>query len=143
MELKLAVVLECDPEGCQVQDVTGGQAYFAAYSALARDRVFIHPRQLVVIDAAAHPPEIVWRWHRVQVLEVKPEGVVVALRGEYSTATTVPELPVEVAPGDEVWATGAPNGFEIHDLIVDERPAHPESLLAYIKPVIDKVYHQA
>ncbi len=140
MELKLAVVQSCSPEGCQVQDQNGGPPYTAVYSALARDRVRIRQKQLVAVDSAANPPEIVWRWHLLEVLETKPEGIVVALNGEYFDGIPLAELPLEVHPGDKVWAAGLPVGYEIHDLVTDEGAAHPERLLAYITPVIEKVY---
>ena len=143
MKLKLAIVQECGPEGCKVQDLNGAEPYQAAYSALVRDRIRIRQRQMVAVDSSANPPEIVWRWHRPQVLETKPEGIVVALGGEYCNAVTLAELPLEVQAGDQVWACGVPDGYEIHDRVVDEQPAHPERLLAYITPVIEAVYKPA
>ncbi len=140
MQLELALVQSCAPTGCRVQR-RDGSVIDAIYSPLVRDRIDIHPQQLVALDMAADPPQIVWRWVRARAHELTPSTVIVDDgRATLVELVRVAALDVAVAEGDDLWTcrTGGPP--ELHDRAVGGWPADPTRLLAYIRPVIEAIY---
>ncbi len=141
MNLGLAVTISCTEMGCQVQWVGSGDVVTTNYSALVRERINIRAQQLVAIDRNPPIPEIVWRWVKATVIEVN-EGTVGIddCMGKLGFATRVASLPLRLSIGDEVWFCNTDQDLEVHDLVVDGKPAHPERLLEYITPIIERVY---
>ena len=141
MNLEIAVTNGCTKTGCQVRLVGSGDVISTHYSALVRDRIRIRAQQLVAIDRAPPIPEIVWRWVRATVIEVNESTVGIDDRmGKLGFATRVASLPLRLSIGDEVWFCNTDQDLEVHDLIVDGKPVHPERLLEYITPIIERVY---
>ena len=141
MKFELAVTLSCTETGCQVQLVRGGDVLTTHYSSLVRDRIWIRARQLVAIDLSQPIPEIVWRWVRAIVLEVNEESVGIDdCMGRLGFASRVATLPLSLAEDDEVWFCKTDQELEVHDQIVKGKPAHPDRLLVYITPIIERVY---
>lgn len=143
MKLELAIVFTCNKTGCQLRLVNGNAAVEATYSSLVQDRIKIRPQHLVVIDMDTKPPEIVWRWLRAAVIELSAGIIVVDdMKGNPVEVSLVPDLPLRLEIDDEVWACGTPRGYEIHDIILDGKPTHPNRLLDYITPIIEEIYQQ-
>ena len=145
MKLELAVVLSCSENGCRVRTLKGDTLIEALYASLVKNRIKIQPEHLVAIDVSGNTPEIVWRWIRAAVLEIKASSVDVVgdMGGHRAEVSLVPDLPLELSIDDEVWVCGTGRAYEVHDLIVDGKPAHPERLLNYIKPIIKEIYPEA
>ena len=141
MKLELATVLDCSDVGCRVKPLESDAFIEARYSRLVQNRIMIKPAHLVAVDMSVNPPEIVWRWRRAIVIELSPDIVVVGdIQGHPGKLTSVPDLPLALALDDEVWMCGTGRAFEVHDIIVDDIPAHPKRLLEYITPIIDDIY---
>ena len=141
MKIQLALVLTCNENGCLVETLPEKGTLKAVYSSLVQDRVMIQPEQLVALDLEPDPPEIIWRWLRGLVIELGEEAIVVDdMQGHPASVTLVPELPLTLALDDEVWICGTGRDFEVHDLILDGRPTHPEQVLKYITPIIEEIY---
>ncbi len=145
MKLELAIVLSCTETGCSVKPLRDDACIETRYSVLVQNRIKIQAAHMVAIDGSADPPEIVWRWLRAAVIELNQDFVVVVgdMKGHPGKVTLVPDLPLTLSLDDEVWVCSTGRAYEIHDLIVDGKPAHPDRLLKYIKPIIDKVYCNA
>ena len=133
MKLELAVVLACTESGCQVKPIRNDTLIEARYSPLVKNRIRIQPNHLVAVDTSGDSPEIVWRWIRAALIEVDERAVAVVgdIHGERGEVTRAPDLPLELNPDDETWVCGTGRAYEVHDLIVDGKPAHPERLLEY------------
>ena len=141
MKLELAIVLTCNKSGCRVAPLKDNSPIEARYSSLVYDRIKIQPEQLVAINTYTNPPEIVWRWIRAAVIELTPGIVVVdEMQGHSAKVSPVQELPLRLELDDEIWTCGTGHDFEIHDIIVDGKPAHPDLLLKYITPIIEGIY---
>lgn len=143
MKLELAIVFACNKTGCRVSLVKGNSTIEAVYSSLVQDRIKIQPQQLVAIDMKANPPEIVWRWVRAAVIELSDNIIVVGdIKGHPAKVSLVPDLPMMLEIDDEVWACSTGRDNEIHDIILDGKPTHPNRLLDYITPIIEGIYQQ-
>jgi hypothetical protein len=141
MNLELAVISSCTEKGCQVKLVRSGEVIAATYSGRVRDRIQIKPLQLVAIDIGLPIPEIIWRWIRAIVLEVNEKSVgIEGSLGQLDFAARVTTLPLSLSIGDEVWFCKTDMELEVHDKIVNGKPAHPHQLLEYITPIIERVY---
>lgn len=141
MNLDLAITINCTDTKCQVKLVSNGEVITTKYSALVQGRIQIQPQQLVAIDNSQSHPEIVWRWVRAVVLEVNENTIGIEDRmGKLGFASRVATLPLNVSIGDEVWFCNTDQELEVHDIIVNEKPAHPTLLLKYITPIIDRIY---
>ncbi len=141
MNLELSVISSCTEKGCQVKLVRSGEVIAATYSDLVRDRIQIKPHQLVAIDIGLPIPEINWRWIRAIVLEVNEKSVgIEGSLGQLDFASRVTTLPLSLSIGDEVWFCKTDMELEVHDKIVNGKPAHPHLLLEYITPIIERVY---
>ena len=144
MKLELAIVLACSDTGCHVNPIEGEALIKARFSSLVQNRIMIQPAHLVAIDMSANPPEIVWRWLRAAVIELNADIVAVDdMQGHPAKVSRVPNLPLTLALDDEVWVCSTGRAYEVHDIIVDRKPAHQNRLLEYIVPIIDDVYKKA
>ena len=145
MKLELAIVLACSESGCRVKLLGKDNPIEARYSQLVKNRIRIQPNHLVAVDRCGNSPEIVWRWIRAAVVEIKERSVAVVgdLNGERGEVTRVTDLPLKLNLDDETWVCGTGRAYEVHDLIVDGKPAHPERLLKYITPIIEEIYREA
>lgn len=136
MQFELATVISCEPGGCRVMPLSGGTAFEARYSALVLNRVKILPGQLVAVDMQPAVPEIAWRWYRVRIVESGERMVTVQERERQLSAVRVPGLETAGGLGDEMWVTGMSGEWELHDRVVNGRPADPSRLEAVIFPRI-------
>jgi hypothetical protein len=143
MKLSLALVQQCHQDACEVVLLNGRDPFHIIYSAPVRERIRIQTGQLVALDLEPTPPQLVWRWIPNQVHEVEPERVLVGQDAAHvSWFARIPGLADQVRPGDEVWVCGTPEGWELHDLIVDGGPANPTQLAAMIFPRIEALYRE-
>lgn len=141
MNLELAVTINCTETGCQVQLVQSGDIVTARYSALVYDRIRIRAQQLIAMDWTPPIPEIVWRWVHATVVEVNENSVGIDdCMGKLGYASRVGKLPLCLSVGDEVVFCNTDQELEVHDLVVDGKPAHPDRLLEYITPIIKRIY---
>jgi hypothetical protein len=141
MKLNLAITESCTDKACQVRSLNRGDVFEAKYSALVQIRIKIQSQQLVAIDTSQQIPEIMWRWVRATVLEVNEISVSLEdCSGKLGFASRVASLPLDLSIGDEVWFCSTDQDLEVHDLIIDGKPTHPDRLLEYIKPMIERVY---
>ncbi len=143
MELKLAIVLNCDDTGCQVALVEDNSTCDAVYSSLVKNRIKIKQDQLVALNTSVKPVQIVWRWLRAEVIELGENTVVVDdMEGHPGKVSQVLELPIKLSLDEEVWVCSTGNAYEVHDIILDGRPVNPNSMLKYITPIIDGIYQR-
>jgi len=143
MKLELALVSACGKTGCSVILLANNSDIKVFYSSLVQERIKIQKDHLVAINMAANPPQIVWRWIRAAVIELGADIIVVGdMHGHSGQVSLAPELPLELSLDDEVWACGTGSAYEIHDIIPDGKPAHPDRLLKYITPIIEGIYRQ-
>ena len=141
MNLELAVTVNCTDMSCQVKLIRSDEVIQTKYSDLVHDRIRIEPQQLVAIDTSLQIPEIIWRWVRAIVIEVNDSSVgIKGGSGKVDFASRVAELPLNLSIGDEVWFCSTDQALEVHDLIVEGKPAHPRRLLEYITPITERVY---
>ncbi len=143
MKLELAIVLACNETGCRVEPVKDNSSIEAKYSSLVQNRIKIQPEQLVAINTEINPPEIVWRWLRGAVVERTTDIIVVDdMQGHPAKVSLVSDLPLTLEIDDEVWTCSTGRAYEIHDIILNGKPTHPDRLLKYITPIIEEVYRQ-
>ena len=141
MKFMLATAVSCSKTSCVIMPLGSKTQIAAQYSTLVQDRIMIRPEHLVVINTNPNPPEIMWRWLRGVLIELSTNTITVDdMQGHPAEVKLVPELPLQLSLDDEVWMCGTGDAFEIHDLIIDGKPAHPERLLEYITPIIEKIY---
>jgi len=136
MQFELATVISCGPNGCRVAPVSGGQEFETRYSVLVQDRVKIRPGQLVAVDMEPALPEVAWRWYRARVVEPGERLVIVEERERRLSAARVPGLETSDSVGDEIWVTGMEGSWELHDRVVDGKPANPARLREKVFPRI-------
>ena len=55
MKLELAIVSECNAQGCHVTLVKNDAPIEAKYASLVYDRIHIEPNQLVALNTAVEP----------------------------------------------------------------------------------------
>jgi hypothetical protein len=141
MNLEFAETVSCTDTGCQVKLVSNDEVIETKYSDLVHDRIRIESQQLVAIDTSLHIPEIIWRWVRAILIEVNETSVGIrGSSGRVDFVSRVAKLPLNLSIGDEVWFCKTDQDLEVHDLIVEGKPAHPDQLLEYITPIIERVY---
>jgi hypothetical protein len=144
MKLELAIVLSCTDIGCLVRVLRDDKRIETRYSELVKDRIKISPGQLVAIDKGVDPSETVWRWVHAKVKKFEGDRAIVSDDKKESVSVAfVQELNLDIQPGDDVWVCGVGYDYEVHDKIVEGKPAHPEKLLAYIEPTITSIYEEA
>jgi hypothetical protein len=141
MNLELALTKSCTNMDCLVKLLKSGDDIEAKYSALVQNRIKIQPQQLVAIDTNLQIPEIIWRWISAIVIEVNENSVgIQGGTGKTDFASRVAILPLNLSIGDEVWFCKTDQDLEVHDLSIDGEPVHPQQLLEYITPIIERVY---
>ena len=111
VELALAVVRSCGPDGCEIEPLPDGDAYAARYSDDVRARIRVRRGDLVAVDASG--PTIVWRWWSGTIQAVGPDGTASVTRavtraadgaGQATFAVVVPpDLVSRVDVGETVW----------------------------------------
>ncbi len=138
LNLQLAIAEVCSPDGCQVKLLSDGRSLNASYLARMKGRVIVHPGQLVALNMDQGVPEITWRWHRLTVIEVRPDGALLDDRGQRQlTGTIAPGLTLELEPGQTVFTNGIQEGAcEIHGLLLGDQLAQPEQFEQVILPRI-------
>ena len=146
MNFELAIVCSVAPDGCQVQLLGSATPIDAGYAAPVLDRIKLRPRQLVIVDMGAAPPEVVWRWFRGQVVYRAGDQAVVdnhryqpGYRDQISLARVPDALETPITVGDEVFYSRDPGG-PIVDLAIDGLPAHPARLRADLFPALEDMY---
>lgn len=141
MKLKLGIVMSCDPDGCIVSSIGDGEEFSAKFSPLVKGRIKISKNQLVALDLARSPKELVWRWIAAKVDRLENDTVVLDDgRCQLLQATNPPELNLHLEAGDEVWACKTEEGAEVHARTEDLDHAHEERLVRYVRPMIEKQY---
>lgn len=143
MRLELATVISCGPDGCLVTPLADGPAIETRYSDLVKDRVKIRPGQLVAIDIEPAVPEVAWRWYAARVVDAGELVVTVQERERLLNAARVPGLDVSTRVGDTLWVTGMGGTWEIHDRVVDGKPADPSRMGEIVLPRVAKVLEQS
>ena len=138
MNLQLAIAETCSPDGCQVKLLSDGRVLDALYLARMKGRVIVHPGQLVALNMDMAVPEISWRWHRLQVVNVQPGGALLDERGlRQLTGTLAPGLTLDLKPDQTVFTNGNQEGScEIHGVLLGDQIAQPEQFEQVILPRI-------
>lgn len=139
MDLELALVLSCEGTGCLVQYLEGGEPVQTRFSAAVKDRVRIRRKQLVAVDRSSDPPQLVWRWHRAEVLELRASSAVVGAHG-VCVEVPSPGADLALAVGDEVWVAGTAEGDCMLDRVVADAPQHADRLRREAFPMIEAKY---
>lgn len=121
--------------------LSDGSSRKAPYFARMKGRVIVHPGQLVALNMDMPTPEITWRWHRLTVVEVRPDVVFLDDRGvRQIKATVAPGLTFELQPGQTVFTNGIQSGdCEIHGLLVGDTLSQPEQFAQVILPRIEAI----
>lgn len=138
MELTWGIALSCATAGCRVQLLDGDKIIETRYAQPVQDTIKIRPGQLVVVDQSVNPPETVWRLFAMQVTALKEDEVVLydSARGGEKSVPLPLLIDQSLHIGDAVWA-----GIDqVCDRVVDGKPAHPDQLLAALKPTIVATY---
>ena len=140
MDLQLATVLSCTDAGCQVRTLDDGIRVDAEYSEpVVENRIVVMPGDLVALNRAANPPQVVYRWVLFPVERV--EGEHIFLDAPYHRGKPMSRaegLEAELVAGDRVFAA---NG-RVYDISVNGVPANPERLQAALFPQIRAMYEQ-
>ncbi|HYF62922.1 MAG TPA: hypothetical protein VD886_08930 [Herpetosiphonaceae bacterium] len=147
MHLTLALLESVGPRSCDIRWLDGGALGRAQIAPAMHDqRIKLQPRQLVAVDTAAAPAQIVWRWLRGRV-DYQVDGFVVVNNQLYQPGCRVPisvarvpdELGLSPAIGDEVFYTLGPDGVVV-DVAADGLPLHAQRLGADLFPAIEEIY---
>jgi hypothetical protein len=143
MDLVFATVLSRDQKGCTIRYLNGDQTpVWTPYSSAVGEHIHIRRRELVAVERSTEPAQIVWRWIRAEVLELRGDRVVAGAHGLCAEMTSRdPALHLE--KGDEVWVGGYGGEKHIEDLVRGDGPAHPEALASVAFPLIEAFYAQA
>jgi hypothetical protein len=141
LNLQLAIAETCNSDGCQVKLLSDGSSLKAPYFARMKGRVIVHPGQLVALNMDMATPEVTWRWHRLKVVEVRPDGVWLDDRGVNKvTGTIAPGLTLDLQPGQIVFTNGIQSGAcEIHGLLLGDQLSQPEQFEQVILPRIEAI----
>jgi hypothetical protein len=147
MRLALAVVVAVMPHTCDIRWLDSDEITTAQIApAMHEHRIKLRPRQLVAVDMAAAPAQIVWRWFRGRV-DYQMDGYVVVNNHVYQAGFRVPisvarvpaELGLALAIGDEVFYSLDTDGVVV-DIAVDGSPLHAQRLGADLFPAIEEIY---
>ncbi|HVF31427.1 MAG TPA: sigma factor-like helix-turn-helix DNA-binding protein [Acidimicrobiales bacterium] len=113
MELALAVVRSCGPDGCDLEPLAKAPTSRAGYSEAVRDRIRIRRGDLVAVGPSASGPTIVWRWWSGTVEAMETDRTITVSRevtrgpdGAPRAAFPValpPDLVGGVDVGETVW----------------------------------------
>jgi len=148
MNLNLALVVDATPTTCTIRWLGENENTHAHYSPQVQNRIKIFPHQLVAVDAASTPPQVVWRWFRGRVDYQVADHVVVnnhiyqaGFRAPISVARVPDELETPLKPGDEVFYSLGAEAVVI-DCADEGFPVHPERLRADMLPAIVEIYSE-
>ena len=138
MDLTWAIALSCATAGCRVQLLDDNQLIETRYAQPVQDTIKIRPGQLVIVDQSTTPPETVWRLFAMQVTAINHSEVTLLdlARGGTQGAPLPALIDQSFAVGDAVVA----GVNQLFDRVVDGKPAHPDQLLAALKPTIVATY---
>ena len=147
---ELAVVISCSEQGCRVRPAQGPETLDVVYTARMKNRVMIHPGQLLAINLQTHPPEILWRWYRMQIASFGAEDLVLDDRGVRQVmAQRAPGFDTDLAVGDWVWAggisgSGPDERWEAVERISPEGGlSQPDRVRRLVFPFVVNFYNQA
>ncbi len=150
MNLELAVAESCGPTSCRVRSVTDGSTIEAVYGARVQDTIKVRPGDLVALDQATQPPEVVWRWWHGTVERIDGDCAEVSRNHNQPTPEhsrrrsdqlpVTPALAGRLRPGDTVFFGGASRS--VLDVAREGVPTHPEWLTATF-PAIVAQYQQS
>jgi ubiquinone/menaquinone biosynthesis C-methylase UbiE len=135
MNLQLAIASSCTGTGCQVQPLDSDVHIDADYSEAVIDYgITISPGDLVAVDYAFDPPQVVFRWMLARVERVENGQVFAGSACGGSQALTLAEgLEANIAAGDDVFVAYG----KVHDVSRGTRPVNPERLRAAFFPMIE------
>jgi hypothetical protein len=121
-----------------VRLLSDGRSLNALYLPRMKERVIVHPGQLVALNMDKTVPEISWRWHRLNVIKVQPGGALLDDRGlRQVTGTVALGLALDLKPGQTVFTNGNQEGScEIQGLLLGDQLAQPEQFEQVILPRI-------
>jgi hypothetical protein len=133
MQLDLGIVRSCLGDRCRVRRLEDGSILEVSRDQRSEDRSRLRFGQLVAV-VADPAPAIVWRWHRSQVLVLRPRHALVVLpEGRSVSARLAPCLPAEREGLEEVWVTVVEGAWQVHDAVLAGGPAHPGCLLHWLE----------
>ena len=138
MELSWGIALACTTAGCRVQLLARDQEIETRYAQPVQDTIKIWPGQLLVVDQSVTPPETVWRLFHMQITALTEGEAVLwdTARGGEKRVPLPAKIDQPLTVGEAVWA-----GIDqVCDRVVDGKPAHPDQLLAALKPTIVATY---
>ncbi|MEZ4735846.1 MAG: sigma-70 family RNA polymerase sigma factor [Caldilineaceae bacterium] len=137
MELTWGIALSCATAGCRVRLLASDQAIETRYAQPVQDKIKIRSGQLVVV-AQSTPPENVWCLLQKEVMSLTEYEFVLwdTARGGEKSVRLPALIDQPLAVGDAVWAGIA----QVCDRAVDGKPAHPDQLLAALKPTVVATY---
>ena len=139
MDLQLASVVACTGSGCEARTLDGIRVDAEYSEPMIENRIGARPGDLVALDCAADPPQVVYRWLVFTVERVEGGRIFIDSPGyRYRPATRAEGVDESIAAGDKVCAV---HGV-IHDICVDGRPTHPERLRTIFFPQIHAMYAQ-
>ena len=147
MHLTLAMVVAVMPHTCDIRWLDSNELTTAQIApAMHEQRIKIQPQQLVAVDTAAEPAQIVWRWFRGRV-DYQVDGYAVVNNHVYQAGARAPisiarvpdELDLTLAIGDEVFYSLGTDGVVV-DIAVDGSPLHAQRLGADLFPAIEEIY---
>ncbi len=148
MDLELAVAESCGATSCRVRSLSGS-VLDARYAALVQDRIKVRPGDLVAVNRAAQPPEVVWRWWHGRIERVEGDRAEVSRnhtqptmahsRRRTEAMAVAPELAGHLRVGDTVFFGPEPVG--VLDVAREGMPTHPERLRVLLPEVVS-AYHR-
>lgn len=106
MNLTLALAVDCDDDGCDIEHLDGG-ARRATWSDAVRNTIKVRPGDLVAVDGG----EVVWRWWGGTVVGIDAGTATVERNvtqretGDARTGRAECDVPdeIELSAGDRVW----------------------------------------
>lgn len=144
MKLELATVVSCHAAGCAVRPLGSQATLEAAYATPVYNQIRIRRGDLVALDLAPDPPQIVWRWRRAEVLHPltrQPvEGHVFAGSACHAFEARLARPDLHPLPGDTVWFMGHEHGMEIADRAIDGVPERPDWIRQTYFPIVEAYY---
>jgi ubiquinone/menaquinone biosynthesis C-methylase UbiE len=140
MDLQLAIVSSCTGTGCQVQFLEDHARVDADYSEPVKDYdIVVKPGDLVAVNRATEPPQVVFRWWLTRVERVQGEQIFTDdFCGRSRPLTLAEGLQVSITADDEVFIAFG----QVHDVCVGGHPAHADRLRAAFFPEIQAMYQR-
>jgi hypothetical protein len=133
MNLQLAIIRSCLGDRCRVRLLRDGAPLEAAIDRRRSDRTRLRFGHLVALDLDG-PASIVWRWQRGRLLAWQPSALLAALpEGRILWARIGCVDPAALRLATEVWLTRVEAHWEVHDAVLEGRPAHPGALLEWLE----------